>query len=126
MTAKIVCFFIFVLTDTILRNSRFWTIPFSIFIFKAPLDKSITSREYAVFLRELRSVRKRNGLTQADLAERLDETQSFVSKCERGERRIDVSELRTFCCAIGLALTDFVGHYERALLAAAKQTRRKR
>jgi transcriptional regulator with XRE-family HTH domain len=79
------------------------------------LDKSITSREYAVFLRELRSVRKKSGLTQIDLANRLAETQSFVSKCERGERRIDVAELRDFCRAIGVSLPAFIQRFERAL-----------
>ena len=39
-------------------------------------------------------------MTQIDMADRLAETQSFVSKCERGERRIDVAELRAFCRAL--------------------------
>lgn len=51
------------------------------------MDKSIHSKEYAVFLRHLRQARKKAGMTQEQLARRLAETQSFVSKCERGERR---------------------------------------
>jgi transcriptional regulator with XRE-family HTH domain len=68
-----------------------------------------------VLLRELRSARKLQGLTQIDLAARLKETQSFVSKCERGERRLDVVELRSFCTAIGLPLASFIRQLEKAL-----------
>jgi transcriptional regulator with XRE-family HTH domain len=48
--------------------------------------------------------RRRAGLTQVQLARRVGENQSFISKCERGERRIDVVELRGFCRAFGVSL----------------------
>ncbi|MGT2512285.1 helix-turn-helix domain-containing protein [Cupriavidus basilensis] len=51
----------------------------------------------------LRKASKVAGITQADLAARLDVTQTFVSKCERGERRLDVKELRSWCMAIGVS-----------------------
>jgi transcriptional regulator with XRE-family HTH domain len=89
------------------------------------LDKSISSREYAVFLDELRSARKQSGMTQIDLAARLAETQSFVSKCERGERRIDVAELRAFCRAIGVHLPAFIQQFEQALVAPDKSSKRR-
>ena len=95
------------------------------------MDKSITSSDYRLFLRELRAARKRSGLTQGDMAELLRETQSFVSKCERGERRIDVVELRAFCRAMGLSLPTFAQHLDRALsdtggtVAAQKRALRK-
>jgi transcriptional regulator with XRE-family HTH domain len=79
------------------------------------VDKSITSRAYKVFLRELRSARRKSGLTQVDLAAKLGETQSFVSKCERGERRIDVVELRVFCEAFSLPFPKFAQRLERVL-----------
>jgi len=44
-------------------------------------------------LKALVSARKACGLTQTELAEQLRKPQSFVSKYERGERRIDVVEL---------------------------------
>lgn len=83
------------------------------------MNKSITSQEYRVFLHELRAARRRSGLTQVDLALRLGETQSFVSKCERGERRLDVLELRTFCHAIGVAVGDFVKTLDQTLEAVS-------
>lgn len=79
------------------------------------MEKSIHSSQYAVFLRVLRDARKQAGLTQVDLANALGETQSFVSKCERGERRIDVVELRAFCAAFGWPLKQFIAALERAL-----------
>lgn len=50
-----------------------------------------------------------------ELAKRLDETQSFVSKCERGERRIDVVELRIFCQALGISFPEFTRRFEAGL-----------
>jgi transcriptional regulator with XRE-family HTH domain len=47
---------------------------------------------YKKFREMLVGVRKTAGLTQAELSERLDRPQSFVSKYERGERRLDVIE----------------------------------
>jgi transcriptional regulator with XRE-family HTH domain len=71
------------------------------------MEKSLYSEGYALFLRQLRAARKGMGVTQIELAKRLDETQSFISKCERGERRIDVVELREFCRALGVPFTEF-------------------
>ncbi len=79
------------------------------------MEKSIHSAHYAAFLRVLRQTRRRAGLTQIDLAAKLKETQSFVSKCERGERRIDVIELRAFCRAFGISLKQFVDNLDRAI-----------
>jgi transcriptional regulator with XRE-family HTH domain len=82
------------------------------------MDKSIHSAPYAVFLSVLRATRERAGLTQEEIAKRIGETQTFVSKCERGERRVDVVELRTFCRAFGVSLGQFVVALERAMRRA--------
>jgi transcriptional regulator with XRE-family HTH domain len=79
------------------------------------MEKSIHSARYAVFLKALKEARERAGLTQIEVARRLGETQTFVSKCERGERRVDVMELRMFCQAFGLTLKQFVGALEKAI-----------
>lgn len=81
------------------------------------MEKSIFTEDYLVFLRCLRDARSRAGLTQVQLAERLDQTQSWVSKCERGERRLDVVEVRAFCRAMGLSLPSFLEEFERAIEA---------
>ena len=45
--------------------------------------------------------RKKTGLTQAVVAERLQKPQSFVAKYENGERRLDVIELLDVAAALG-------------------------
>lgn len=77
-----------------------------------PMEKSIYTKDYAIFLQCLRQARKRAGLTQQHIAEKLETTQSVISKCERGERRIDVVELREFCKAMGVPLREFIESLE--------------
>jgi transcriptional regulator with XRE-family HTH domain len=89
------------------------------------MEKSLHSEGYALFLQQFRAARKSAGITQIELAERLDETQSFVSKCERGERRIDVVELREFCRALGMPFMEFTGRLD-AELARKRPAPRKR
>lgn len=79
------------------------------------MEKSIYSQEYQRFLELLRETRETKGLTQTQVAEKLGQTQSFISKVERGERRLDIVELRAFCSAIGIGLPAFVGRIERVL-----------
>lgn len=76
--------------------------------------KSLYSPEYERFLGQLKEARVRAGLTQTDAARRLGRPQSFVSKCESGERRVDVVELGQFCKAYNLTLVRFVQDLNRA------------
>ena len=59
--------------------------------------KSVFTGEYELFLRRLIEARQAAGLTQQDMATRLNRLQSFVSKYERGERRLDVVEFVAIC-----------------------------
>jgi transcriptional regulator with XRE-family HTH domain len=81
------------------------------------MDKSIYTREYAIVLRLMKQAREQAGITQVELAKRLKQSQSFVSKMERGDRRIDIVQLRTICQIYGLALSKFVDRLEEALIA---------
>ena len=63
----------------------------------------------------LRQIRVEAGLKQADLARKLNQSQSFVSKYESGERRLDLLELRDICAAVGLTLAQFVTRLENSL-----------
>ena len=56
----------------------------------------------------LRETRTKAGLTQAELASRLHRDQTFVSKYETGERRLDILELRDVCRAIGIDFKQFI------------------
>ena len=60
----------------------------------------------------LREIRLDVGLRQADLAEMLEQPQSFVSKYESGERILDFLELRQICIALGLTMVEFVDRFE--------------
>ena len=54
------------------------------------------SRRYREFLERLRAARLEAALTQEEVARELAKPQSYVSKCESGERRVDVVELERF------------------------------
>lgn len=60
----------------------------------------------------LRTIRTEKGLRQVDLAERLAQPQSFVSKYESGERRLDFVEVVQVCEALSISLADFVRRFE--------------
>ena len=77
------------------------------------MQKSLLSRNYRLFLDQLSAARKRARFTQQQLAEHLGVTQSFVSKCERGERRLDIVELREWCRALNISLSAFVAKFDR-------------
>ena len=77
------------------------------------MGKNPKNRAYSVLAGILREVRERQQVTQVELASRLGETQSFVSKCERGDRRLDLVELHQFCVALGYRLTELVQEFER-------------
>lgn len=59
----------------------------------------------------LRQFRLQAGLTQAQLAERIKQPQSYVSKYENGEQRLDLVELKSICDALSISLIDFVRQY---------------
>jgi len=62
---------------------------------------STYSDSYQLLLKQLFDARKKAGLTQTMLSERLTKPQSFVSKYERGERRLDVIEFLEVCRLLG-------------------------
>lgn len=72
------------------------------------MDKTLYSQRQLTLQRLLRELRCQAGLRQQDVAERIDEPQSFVSKYESGERRLDILELRELCACLGISLARFV------------------
>lgn len=59
----------------------------------------------------LRQIRLEAGLTQSQLAESLGQSQSYVSKYETGEQRLDLMELDAVCAAVGISLVTLVERY---------------
>ena len=79
------------------------------------MAKSIHTPEYELLLKLLREARERSDITQVGLAARISQTQSYVSKIERGERRVDIVQLRTILVVLGIKLADFVALFEQEL-----------
>jgi transcriptional regulator with XRE-family HTH domain len=63
----------------------------------------------------LREVRVEAGLTQTELAARIKRDQTYISKYESGQRRLEMLEVREICQAIGLPLEQFVKRLEKLL-----------
>lgn len=70
-------------------------------------DQREYREQYRQFLIRLRAARRQAGLTQTDVAHRLGKPQSFVSKCESGERRVDIVELVAFAELYGVDIGFF-------------------
>ena len=58
------------------------------------MGKSIYSKEYKGVVNKLKKARQKAGLKQEEVASKLKKPQSFISKIESGERRVDVAELK--------------------------------
>jgi transcriptional regulator with XRE-family HTH domain len=83
--------------------------------------KATFSPEYETFLSLLKQSRLDQGLSQVELAERLGVNQSVVSKNERGERRMDVLELRDWCLAVRVPFPQFVAALDDKLKRGQKR-----
>ena len=63
---------------------------------------------YRRFVKRLILARQQAGLTQKQAAERLGQRQPWVSKCEAGQRRVDVIELLDFARVYRVPLNFFL------------------
>lgn len=70
--------------------------------------KTKFTKQYARLLEVLRAVRNEAGITQVEAGQSFGAHASYISKCESGERRIDVIELAAFCKLYKLPLDVFL------------------
>lgn len=77
--------------------------------------KTIYNDKYRILIDGLVAARKKLGLTQLELAARLGKDQTYISKIERLQRRVDVIELRAICRAIGIKFVEFIQAFEKAI-----------
>lgn len=72
------------------------------------MTKSVFTDRYKLFLNLLVQERKDRGITQVSLAKRLNKPQSYVSKYENGERRLDVVEFLDIAACLELDAAAFI------------------
>jgi transcriptional regulator with XRE-family HTH domain len=77
--------------------------------------KSIYDAQYKLLIQKLRQRRLETGFTQTQLAKKVGVDQTFVSKYEQCQRRLDVIELQRICKALGLSVSEFMGQFEKEL-----------
>jgi transcriptional regulator with XRE-family HTH domain len=79
------------------------------------VKKSIYRKEYKYFIEVLVEFRNKAGLLQTDLAEKLNVHQSYISKIETGQRRVDIIELREICSYLNTNLVEFTKQIEKKI-----------
>lgn len=79
------------------------------------MDKELNDKRWKIFREVLKKEREHHCFTQKYLAKRLGIEQSYISKTEIGDRRLDIIELLAYCEAMGLTLTDFAFRLEGLL-----------
>ncbi len=76
---------------------------------------NIYEPSYKIFVECLRDFRAQSRMTQQELASHLNCPQSYISKYEQGQRRLDIVEIRRICNILGVSLTEFASEYEERL-----------
>ena len=84
------------------------------------MTKSVHTKNYVRFLELLIKARRDANVTQEQVAEKLNRPQSFVSKYENGERRVDLVEFLEIAQAVGFDPVAFV----RILTSSVNNSRR--
>ena len=77
------------------------------------MTRSVFSPAYRRLREWLVEARHASGISQAQLAILLGRPQSFISKYERGERRLDFVEVLEIATALQVDARDLVGELQR-------------
>lgn len=72
------------------------------------MDKTIRTREYARFITKLQKARLEAGLRQIDAAKKLKRPQSYISRVESGEYRLDILEVKRFAKIYGTSVEELI------------------
>ncbi|MDI6777798.1 MAG: helix-turn-helix transcriptional regulator [Patescibacteria group bacterium] len=72
------------------------------------MDKTINTKEYARFIEKLRKARLKAGLRQIDVARKVKRPQSYISRVESGEYRLDILEVKKFAKIYGKSIKYFL------------------
>ncbi|PYI87021.1 MAG: XRE family transcriptional regulator [Verrucomicrobia bacterium] len=84
------------------------------------MSKTTYTQSNDIFRELLKDTRVAKNLTQADVATSLGLPQSYVSKYESGERRLDFVETVLVCQVLGMSIEDFAAAYSARLVKARR------
>jgi len=84
------------------------------------MEKSLKSKDQKLLLEILYQLRVASGLKQSELADLLKVPQSFISKIESGERRVDLIELRAILKCLNTDIIEFATELENKINASSK------
>jgi transcriptional regulator with XRE-family HTH domain len=79
------------------------------------MPNPLHSSSYEAFRALLVEAREKAQMTQVEVAQRLEKPQSFVSKYERGERRLDFTEFLELASILSIDPIDFIKRYQLAI-----------
>jgi transcriptional regulator with XRE-family HTH domain len=72
------------------------------------MEKTIRTKEYALFIERMKKARLESGLRQIDVAKKMKRPQSYISRVESGEYRLDILEVKRFAKIYGKSIDYFV------------------
>jgi len=72
------------------------------------MNKSVYSKDYKEIIERLKMARIEAGLAQQEVADKLGKPQSYISKIESGERRLDVAEIKKFAAVYKKDVSFFI------------------
>ena len=79
------------------------------------MSNKLWEKRREAFREAIKEVRQKAGLTQKELADQMGKYQSYVSKYESGERRLDYVELTEVLDACGSSINSFHRLYNKKL-----------
>lgn len=71
--------------------------------------------EYRVLIDCLKACRLQSNMTQQELANLLGCSQTYISKYEQGQKRLDIIEVRKICSCLGVGLVELISEFEERL-----------
>lgn len=78
-------------------------------------NKTIFNKQYQSMIKTLIEIRKQQGISQRELADRLKRAHSYIGRIETFERRLDVVDLINICRALGLTNREILKQFEKLL-----------
>ena len=79
------------------------------------MSNRLWDKKHKTFREAIKEIRNDRNLKQEELAKKLKKPQSFVSKYETGERKLDFVELSEICKVCDVSIEEFVKLYNSKL-----------